>query len=386
MRIGIDISQTAFPGTGVARYTERLVTSLLTYSPEDYVYTLFFSSFRQSPPKTLSKLAVGQHSIKHEKIPPTILSKIWNDAHIYPVEKFIGSQDLFISSDWTQPPTQSAKKLTIVHDLVPLLYPSTSTTRMRFSIKGFNITPNIVETHKKRLEHVKNEADHVVADSQSTKDDIIEHLGIPSEKITVVYPSVSIQKPPAVRIKKAKKKFGITRPFVLSVGKIEPRKNIGRLIEAFARSGLHTEMDLVVVGSHGWGRLKYRVLKDVRDTVRFTGYISDSYLASLYASAEFFMYPSLYEGFGYPAIEAMKLGCPVAASNVSSLAELTAEAGAQFDPHSIKDITRVLQELHAHKAMRKDLSRKGKKYSASFTDKKFARNMLKVFKHIEKKG
>ena len=166
MKIGIDISQIVYQGTGVANYTKNLVESLLkTDKKNDYVF--FFASLRKKPPKLAN--------IRAFKIPPTLLEFLWNKLHVFPIEWFIGDVDVFLSSDWTQPPTLRAKKVTTVHDLSPWTHPQT-------------MHPKIVAVHKRRMKWVKKECDAIICDSQATKRDVIKILEIPEKKLKVIYP------------------------------------------------------------------------------------------------------------------------------------------------------------------------------------------------------
>ena len=123
MKIGLDISQTAFPGTGVARYTENLALGLIQHAGKKHEFVFLFNSLRKSPPPSVLNAIKPPHTIKHYRLPPTFLSFLWNDIHIFPVEKLIGKLDVYISSDWLQPPVRSARSITIVHDLIVYRFP-----------------------------------------------------------------------------------------------------------------------------------------------------------------------------------------------------------------------------------------------------------------------
>lgn len=175
MKIGIDISQIAYQKTGVANYIQSLVQQLIRLDDKNE-YILFFSSLRgEIPDKTLFQAQNVQ--IKTFKLPPKLLNLLWNKLHILPVEWFIGNVDIFISSDWTQPPTVKAKKATILYDLIVYKYPE-ETDR------------EITEVHKKRLGWVKKECDMIFCISDSTKKDAIEILRIDEKRLHVIYAGV----------------------------------------------------------------------------------------------------------------------------------------------------------------------------------------------------
>ncbi len=351
MKIGIDISQIAYEGTGVARYVRSMIDSILEFDLENE-YTIFFSSLRRSLSKDLETRIKEKHALITSKLPPTALDLLWNQAHVYPIEKFIGKQDIFISSDWTQAPS-AAKKVTVVHDLVFMRYPET-------------VHKKILAVQKRRLAYVKKEIDMILADSQATKDDLIKLLHIPESKIEVLYPAVTI---PSTL---PKSDFVIpSKKYILSVGKLEPRKNIPRLIEAFEKANLK-DVDLLIVGAAGWGDQKAQH----SEKVKFLGFVPDADLYKLYKNALCFVYPSLYEGFGYPVVEAMVLGCPVATSNTSSLHEISQNAAVHFDPTSEDDIQKALSKLVRDETTRKQLSKAGKERALEFNRQNYFKNFI----------
>ena len=176
MKIGIDISQIVHEGTGVATYVRRMVESLLKVDKKNQ-YVLFGASMRRR-----GEFQAFYTTLPRERVrlvttptPPTLLAILWNRFHIMPIEKFIGPVDVFWSSDWTQPPLRYAKGVTTIHDLIALKFPAQTDAR-------------IVATHKRRLAWVAKECIAIFCDSESTKKDVIEFLGIPKEKLHVVYP------------------------------------------------------------------------------------------------------------------------------------------------------------------------------------------------------
>jgi len=181
MRIGIDISQTLYENTGVANYLGSLVSRLVA-TDDDNQYILFYSSMRRSlPVNELTSLRVNELNskvkIKTFRFPPLVLDLLWNRLHVAPIEWFIGDVDVFITSDWTEPPTKKAKKATIIYDLIIYKHPEETAS-------------TIVDTQKKKLKWVKKESDLVFTISESSKKDIIELLGIEESKIRVIYPGI----------------------------------------------------------------------------------------------------------------------------------------------------------------------------------------------------
>ena len=175
MRIGIDISQMAYDKTGVAGYLSSLVKALIENDQKNE-YILFFSSMRRR--LDVSRFKLGPNvKIKKFKFPLSFLDLLWNKIHVTPIEWFIGDIDLFITSDWTEPPAKKAKKATIVYDLIVFKHPDETDQK-------------IISVQKRKLEWVKKESDIVFCISKSTKKDIEEILKIESSKIKVIYPGL----------------------------------------------------------------------------------------------------------------------------------------------------------------------------------------------------
>ncbi len=343
MKIGIDISQSVYEGTGVARFTKGLVNAIADYENRDQ-WSFFFSSLRRPVPSELSETIKSKHwSIHTRSFPPSVLSVMWNVLGIVPVDSMVKDVDWFITSDWAEAPTLKTKKATVIHDLAFIRYPETVHPFVRF-------------TQTLRLKRVKKETSLIITDAQVTKDDLISYLHVPENKIHVIYPGVDITEPSNAALIAVKEKYHITKPYILSVGKIEPRKNLVRLVEAFHNLRSDTA-ELLIVGPSGWGDQ----MKNIENpNCRLLGYVPNQDLAVLYRLASVFAYPSLWEGFGYPVAEAMKYGVAVACSDIPSLKEIAGDAALYFDPLSVEEISKSLaaflenpekQKIYGQKAM-----------------------------------
>lgn len=192
MIIGIDISQLAHNNTGVAGYLEHLLVELV--KNEEHEFVLFFSSLRMPVPSAVRNLLKDRKNVRLKtfKFPPTVLNYLWNVLHIVPVETLIGPVDVFITSDWTEPPVKKARKGTILYDLIVYKYPGETHNRTRFSMRDLILKQNIVKIQKNKLKWVKKESDFVLCISRSTKKDAEEILGISSDKLKVIYPGLTI--------------------------------------------------------------------------------------------------------------------------------------------------------------------------------------------------
>lgn len=174
MKIGIDISQTAYPATGVANYLKNLVKKLLEIDQKNE-YVLFFSSLRKKWQMANLKCQNQNVKLKTFRFPPTLLDILWNRLHICPIEWLIGDVDVFITSDWTEPPAKKAKKATILYDLIVYKHPAETDKK-------------IIATQKRKLKWVKRESKTVICISEATKKDAMEILGIEEKRLRVIYP------------------------------------------------------------------------------------------------------------------------------------------------------------------------------------------------------
>ncbi len=351
MHIGIDISQLAYPHTGVAVYTQQLVSNLLK-SDQENSYVLFGSSLRQK--HRLEKFYFDYSnnrsncSKRFYSLPNSFLTFLWNQWHKMSIDKLIGQVDIFHSSDWLEPPCR-AKKITTIHDLLIYKYP-------KF------VQPSIVANQRRKLGWVKKESHAIIADSESTKNDICEILKIPEDKIHVVYLGVSsdFSQKSSQHIKKIRDKYGLASEYILGMGS-EPRKNVARVIKAYQKLPQKKDVQLAVIG-----QLSRPV--DVSD------------LPALYSGATCFVYPSLYEGFGLPVLEAMACCCPVITSNRGSLREVVGQAAIIVDPENIANIAEAMEYvIDSSLADRQEMIKKGMAWAKNFSWEKTARETLRVY-------
>ena len=230
-------------------------------------------------------------------------------------------------------------------------------------------------------------ATKVVADSQVTKRDLVQHLGVPEERISVVYAGIDhrLFKPTSLRL--------VDYPYILFVGSEHPRKNFAGLVESFSRlknQGEFRDLKLVKVGRAGRPEAKFRkrTLQAVKELglsneVVFTDYVAREDLPAYYSGAECFILPSFYEGFGFTPLEAMACGCPVVVSNAASLPEVVGEAAIQVNPHDIDDIARALRRALTDEQLKRELIAKGLEQAKRFSWEKTARGTLRVYESVE---
>ena len=223
--------------------------------------------------------------------------------------------------------------------------------------------------------------------SEASRDDIIKLYKVDPKKVIVTYPGIKkIDK--LESMEDLANKFKIKNDYILFVGTLQPRKNIVKLIEAFAK--LQTKgknLDLVVVGKKGW--MYEEILKapeqfGVKEKVIFLDFVSDSDLPFLYENARCYVLPSLYEGFGLPVLEAMKYGCPVVTSNISSLPEAGGDAALYFNPENVDDMAGTINKVLSSESLRKEMIEKGLEQVKKFSWEKTAKLTLQALEELAK--
>ena len=377
MKIGIDLSQIVYK-TGVSRYTAELIKHLLKIDKNNQ-YVLFGSSLRQQdtlknfirnlkPCPTGKGIQASNVRTALYPIPPTILELLFNRIHLGDIQNLIGQVDVFHSSDWTQPKT-SAKKVTTVHDLAVFKFPEL-------------FHPKIVEVQKRRLKLVKEECDKIIAVSANTKKDLVEVLRIPEERIEIIYEAASEKFNPRNEneIQKIKRSLGIKGEYILTVVTGGARKNLPNLVEAFKKasgqSPRNKNLKLVVAGQSEE--------VEVNDSIVKAGFLNDEELSALYSGSKVFVYPSIYEGFGLPVLEAMACGAPVVCSATSSLPEVGGEAAVYIDPDSAEDIASGIRKtLQCSKSEYETMRKKSQEQAKKFSWDKVAHQTLKIYEDLK---
>ncbi len=371
MPIGIDYTAAVRQGAGIGRYTRGLIRALAELDQET-PYVLFSAGRDPDPrpwPANFSPRALPL-SDRH-------LAILWQKLRLpLPVEWFTGPLDLFHSPDFVLPPVRRARTVLTIHDLSFLRHPECfSPPLLRYLL---NAVPRSVER-----------ADLVLADSENTRDDLIEMLGVPQERIRVVYAGVEPEfaPRPEAEVAAARQRYGIRRPYLLGLGTLQPRKNFVRLIEAYRllRQERGIPHQLVIGGGRGW--LYEPILEAIevyglQEDVRLIGFVDDADLPALYTGAEVFAFPSLYEGFGIPLLEAMACGTPVVASSASSLPEVAGEAALLVSPTSSEALAEALWRALDDGALRETLRARGFQQCHQFTWRASAQRLLACYDEL----
>jgi glycosyltransferase involved in cell wall biosynthesis len=367
MRIGLNAQILTDGRTGVTRYAHNVI-KLLPKLGQNHEFVVFgnspdlkYDEHNVIIAKTQNGINSASKRILWEQTVLPRLAKKWKlDLMFYPDHT---------SSLWSKKITQAI----VLHDLAPFALPRTF-NRLRRGYKQYAIAHSI------------QAAKIILAVSYATKAEALRYFPGIENKINVVYPGLehSIERvKDRETLSKIRKQYSLRDPFLLFIGTLEARKNVLRLIKAFAqgRRKYGWKHNLVLAGAAGYGYQEIeRVINEeqVQDNITVTGYIKDSELSSFYSLADIFIYPSLYEGFGFPPLEAMKCECPVIVSNSTSLPETIGEAGLYIDPYDEASIIAQIHCLIQDKILKKNLIQKGKERSLQFTWEKTVQNILNV--------
>lgn len=361
LKIGIDYTAALKQSGGIGRYTRGLVTTLAELDRQNQ-YLLLSTS--DAPPQDLQSFKpYSNFSRRVYPLPERWMTIGWHRLFLpVPVEWFAGPLDLFHSPNFILPPTRHAKTLLTVHDLSFIRHPQGAVEALRRWLN--QVVPRSLA-----------QADHILADSISTRQDLIELFNIEAERITVVGAGVERRFQPIQaegQRNLVRQRYGLefNEKFILGLGTLEPRKNFTGLIEAYSASPVRETHHLVIAGGRGWLYDDIFVAAEnsaVAHRIHLIGFIADDDLPALYSLADIFAYPSHYEGFGIPVIEAMACGTPVVCANNSSLPEVAGPAAVQITATDKTALAEALFQLATDEVLRRQLIEAGFKQARIFT-------------------
>ena len=388
MKIGIDISTlTDAYFSGVSEYSYNLIKKIIEKDKKNE-YILYFNSFA---PKNLEIKSFKYPHVKimQTRYPNKFFKHIMQNLFKYPkVDKILGNVDLFFSPNLNFfNYTRAPKKIITIHDLSFVRYPEFFSLRRNLWHKTINI--------KKTL----RKYDKIVAVSRNTKNDLIELFDIPENKIQVIYSGVKndLQKIGEQELNliknnhKFKQKYSLPEKFILYLGTIEPRKNIENIIKAFEmfleKNSGATGHKLVIAGASGWKNKNiFKIWKNSlkKNNIKFIGYIDKKDKKYLYNLASLFIFPSYYEGFGFPPLEALACGCPVITANNSSLSEIIGDYSTLINPYDISSITKAIESHCLNKIDNNIFLEKFANIKEGYSWDKCAEKYLNFFEDINK--
>jgi glycosyltransferase involved in cell wall biosynthesis len=374
-RIAIDYTPAYEQGGGIGRYVREL-TSALARTDTNNQYRLFVSgaTSAQLPPAPSQNF-----TWRPTQISPKWFARVWHRLRLpLPVEAFTGNIDLYHATDFVLPPTRpNTKTLLTVHDLSFVRVPDTAAPSLRAYLN--QVVPRSVA-----------KAHHILADSQATKDDLIDLYNTPADKITVLLSGVDPQfmpiDAPQIQATVREKYKLANHKYLLSVGTVQPRKNYSRIIRALAtlRNQGH-DVHYAIAGGQGWLEDEmYQTIEEtgLADYVHLLGFVDDEDLPTLYSAAECLVITSLYEGFGLPILEAMACGTPVVTSNLSSLPEVAGDASILVDPMDTPAIHNAINTILTDSTQRDQLVHAGFRQVQDFTWDKSAQHLKAIYESL----
>lgn len=374
MRIAIDYTPAVFQGAGIGRHTRGLVHALAPIAGGHDVTLVVFGR----PPAGHLPAPAG-FRLRVVPISNRWLTIGWHRLRVpLPVDWLAGASDLYHASDFVLPPVRNARSLLTVHDLSFLTTPQCAEAGLRSYLTS--VVPRSVAR-----------ATHVLADSASTRRDLVRILGVPDEKVSVVYPGVEQRFCPqedGAELQRVRERYGIGgNPYILGVGTLEPRKNWPALIRAWAqlRHERRIPHRLVIAGGKGWlteGIFEAADATGLRAEIIFAGFVADADLPALYSAADAFVLPSLYEGFGIPVLEAMACGTPVVCSDNSSLPEAAGDAALLVDANDPVALAAAILDAVDDGALRGELRHRGFEQARRFTWEASARALLDIYERV----
>ena len=374
MRIGIDYTAAVNQRAGIGRFVRNLVASLVALDRDDQFVLLHTTP---NPGAEVSVPAAPNVSTSEFRFPERWMTILWHRLRVpLPVEWATGPVDIFHAPDFVLPPVRRARRVLTVHDLAFLLYPECADARLREYL--MSAVPRSVRA-----------ADFVVADSANTQNDVICLLGADPARTAVVPGGVEPRFRPAApeAVASLRARLGLVEPFILSIGMIEPRKNWQGLIRAYntVRARHRLPHRLVLAGPRGWLSdviFEERDRSPFRNDVIFPGFIADDDLPTLYSATDLFAFPSYYEGFGLPPLEAMACGTPVVVSDAASLPEVVGDAGLTVPAEDTEALADALERGLLDEALRARLRADGLARAAKFTWGAAAAALLTVYHHV----
>ncbi len=367
MRIAIDARK--LHDFGIGTYVQNLLRQLARLDA-DSEYVLFC---RKEDRDALAALGPNFRISVDSASPYSVREQASIPAHLMRERV-----DVYHSPHYVLPPLVPCRAVVTIHDCIHLMFPQYLPNRLAYAYA------------KMFMWWAAHRSARVLTVSEASKRDILHYFDIPRDKVTVIHNGIDERfrvPPPESEVHRVRERFQLQEQFILYAGNVKPHKNVERLIDAFHI--LHTNgfehLKLLIIGSD---ISKYATLRraihthDLHKYVRFLGFVSDETLAALYRLAAVFVFPSLYEGFGFPPLEAMASGTPVVASNLSSLPEVLGDAALLVDPYDANAIADAIRRVLLDDSLRRDLSARGLKKVQDYSWEEAARRVRQIYDEV----
>ena len=372
MRIGLDGIPLTALRTGVGHYTFELASALARIAPESNFEVVYPSNLPPAITELDDSISLPANlRIQRVRVGP--VGRYWWSTGL---PRYVRSSgiELFHGTNYEVPPWRQCATVLTIHDLSLLIHPDTHEKRR-------------VRRSRRRLPLMARAANVVIVPTESVRGEVCEHLGLSAEKVFAVPEAARECFAPMelVATQDARRRLGIGDDFLLTVGTIEPRKNLQTLVSAFeevASGPSQPTLQLVIAGSRGWlSEPFFAALQKspMRNRIILTEYLNDEQLRALYSSCRAFVYPSIYEGFGLPPLEAMACGAPAITSRIPALEETTGGAAILVEPRNVRELAGAIARLLDSDDLRSRLAAMGRSRAAVFTWERTARLTLDVY-------
>ncbi|MGB8643702.1 MAG: glycosyltransferase family 1 protein [Anaerolineae bacterium] len=375
MRVTVDISPAVHHHAGLGRYAGELLTAMLSVEPVNEYCAFYYDPRGDAHPEPpLDQIPARTIHLPAKPWRMSVL--LASFAHVS-LDRWLPPGDVFHATDHLLPPLLASRAVFTIHDLIFRFFPEYHLPLNRWYLTLM-------------LPRFMQRANAIIAVSENTRRDVTRLMNIPAEKIAVIYEGVNPAFRPCrdpAQLAAVRTKYQLPDRFILYLGTIEPRKNLITLLDAYQALLAHADgiPDLVIAGRKGW--LYQPVFERARalgleSRLRFTDWVDGADAPMLLSAAEVFVFPSFYEGFGLPPLEAMACGAPVLCSNASSLPEVVGEGGLLIDPHDTSAWAATLSRVLQDSELRARLSARGIAQAAQFTWERAARETLNLYHRI----